>query len=64
MTGTRAADLAPGDTYTVGGDTLTVTAPPYTTTGPFGPVLRIPIRQGDGTDTVDVVHTDHSVNRT
>lgn len=65
MTRTRAADLAPGDTYKVGPEILTVTQPPYTTDGLLGDtVLRVPIRTQNGTETADVVHPDHTVKRT
>lgn len=60
MDRTPAADLAPGDTYTVGPETLTVTAPPHTSEGLLGdPVLCIPVRTENGTHTTDVVHPDH-----
>ena len=62
MSSTPATNLTPGDTYTVGPDTLTVTDHPHTTTGMLGDkVLRIPVRQSDGTETADVVHPDHTV---
>lgn len=64
MPRTRAAALNPGDTYLHGPDALTVTAPPYTTEGLLGVVLRVPVRTESGGVYDDVVHTDHTVVKT
>ena len=60
---TPAASLIPGDAYTVGPDTYTVTSAPYTGTGFLGdPVLCIPVTvRGD--EVRDVVHPDHQVEK-
>ncbi len=61
---TPACTLTPGDTYTHGTDTFTVTARPYTVPGLLGgDVLRIPVRDHNGADTNDVVYPDHQVQK-
>lgn len=54
----RAADLQPGDTYSIGARTSTVTGTPYPERVDTVEVMRVPVRTHDGLHLVDTVSPD------